>query len=58
MTISPRRAVDGHEDPTLMQHWLFAGTNLALGESIPDVLAGDLDAIDPRLEFARPTTTW
>ncbi len=48
MTISPRRAVDGHEDPTLLQHWLFAGTNLALGESIPDVLAGDLDAINPR----------
>ncbi len=47
MTISPRRSVDGHEDPTLMQHWLFAGTNLALGESIPDVLAGDLDAINP-----------
>jgi hypothetical protein len=47
MTISPRRAVGGHEDPTLMQHWLFAGTNLALGEKIPDVLAGDLDAIFP-----------
>lgn len=47
MTISPRRAVNGREDPTLMQHWLFAGTNLALGESIPDVLAGDLDAINP-----------
>jgi hypothetical protein len=47
MTVSPRRAVNGREDPTLMQHWLFAGTNLALGEEIPDVLAGDLDAINP-----------
>lgn len=47
LTISPRREVDGREDPTLMQHWLFAGTNLELGEKIPDVLAGDLDAINP-----------
>ncbi|HUM00107.1 MAG TPA: N,N-dimethylformamidase beta subunit family domain-containing protein, partial [Mycobacterium sp.] len=47
LTISPRRAVDGPEDPTLLQHWLFAGTNLVVGERIPDVLAGDLDAINP-----------
>lgn len=47
MTISPRREVGGPEDPALMHHWLFAGTNLVLGERIPDVLAGDLDAINP-----------
>jgi hypothetical protein len=39
--------VDGPEDPRLMNHWLFEGTNLELGESIPNVLAGDLDAVNP-----------
>ena len=53
MTISPRREVDGHEDPTLMQHWLFAGTDLTLGEkSQMCSRAISTPSIPPRL--ARP----